>query len=312
MERENLSKELADIKFSLDTLTHLSFEPYDIIASYIEKEANVSSTMATATTRILFKAMIMYASAIDSYILGSTSSLTDDLMIIKSISDFDLDISKNSFKNHLDILQKLGFIEKRVVKGISNIKPLADQITLAYESFKEEVKARRAKRIQKKAEVKAAIKMKNNDFEELQKDVAAIDSSKPDYKNEIDTLIKRSGYKFDDIILIRWLGKIYDTVSLIDFFTVRKYFGGKDFIMSNDEVGIIKRSKEEFNKLSWVKAKKGSKIVMALKNVRCPGTYKDFSKAPEKKESKGITLNTPYESQRNYNGIPRRLAAMYA
>lgn len=63
-----------------------------------------------------------------------TPSLTDDLMMAVTSDDFDID--KGTFKKCLDILQDLGFIEKRVSKGTTYIKPIASKIIEVYKPLK--------------------------------------------------------------------------------------------------------------------------------------------------------------------------------
>lgn len=55
-----------------------------------------------------------------------TPSLTDDLM--RAVTSDDFDVDKDTFENCLNTLQNLGFIEKRVFKGTTYIKPIASKI----------------------------------------------------------------------------------------------------------------------------------------------------------------------------------------
>lgn len=302
-----VARELATSKHLLDSLNHLDFKTHNIIANYIEKEANVTGAIALEATYLLFGIIIMYTSAVEKYLEGKTSALTADLMIIKTRSDFDLSIGKDAFRKCLDSLQNLGFIEKKVFRGITHLRPVANKIVEARKSFEEVVEQRRAERVEKKTEAKKSLKRKNEDFTELQKDIISIDTSKLGCDSEINGLIGRSGLTFDDITLIKYLNETYGTISRIEFYTVRKYLGGKGFTLKNDIVDVIKRSKEEFDRLGWSKAKKGTKMVMAIKNTRCPGTYKDFRNTPEKKEVENTTSNPSYGSRDPYL---RRLANM--
>jgi hypothetical protein len=274
---ESLRSELGYLKYAIEILNCHYFEAFKILSSFIKRTANVTYGIAMGAANALFTLLIVYESALESFLNGNSKVFVDDRFIIKSKKDFEMEVDNNTLQKYLETLNNLGLIEYKPQASSALFKPIVSTIVESFESHEEVFYKEREERVRKKREDSTPIKKRYQTFNKVQDEVMnLIGSTEEEIVKGVSEIAKNYNHKEDEIYLLYFLNLTYGKLTLADFNTIKKQVRGdeKDFYFSKEKKERILNTKEKLNEMKWTKKKPlGVRIAMAYK-----GGYDDFKK----------------------------------
>lgn len=280
----------------------LSFDNQKIMRDYIQKHGNVTPAAAYCITGVLFSTLIMYRDSFEKYVdlKGKTSTLTRDLFMTKSKEDFEMRVNADTMRKYFKVLEELKFIDYNPQPSIILIKPNVENIFKAYEEEKTIFLERRKERVETSKTKVNKTKQRYRSFNEEQKKIISLrhfKGTEEEKLQKMEGIAKVYDHTIEDIFLINTLLETYGflykygLLTLADYNTVRKIWGGRDFVFDAHKKETIKNSKAEFFKVrywKWVRdynLRLGQIIRIAIKNTSSPSTYREFE-TPNREELK--------------------------